>query len=94
VEVTDPRHPLFGRRFRVLFIGRPPGRPGHVIVAYRDDYRLRIPIAATNLAAGQVAPPRGKLTRDALRQLVALLKECQTACPQPPNASGADSPTT
>ena len=91
--MTDPRHPLFGRRFRVLFIGRPPGRPGHVMVAYREDIRLRIPIAATDLVGCGVAPPRGKLTRAALRELVALLKECEASCPQQPNACGADSPT-
>jgi hypothetical protein len=32
VEVTDPTHPLYGRRFAVLAISHPPQRPGHVVV--------------------------------------------------------------
>src|SRR3954447_13697438 len=36
VEVTDPSHPLYGRRFQVLSISHPPHGPGHVVVAYRN----------------------------------------------------------
>jgi len=92
--VTDPSHPLFGRRFRVVTISHPPHRPGHVTVAYREGMRLRIPVVATNLAPGGVLLPRTKLTRAALLDLLGVVKECEASCPDRRNASGADSPTT
>ena len=51
IEVTDPSHPLFGRRFRVRHISRQPNRPGYVYVSYRSFMTLRIPVPATELAA-------------------------------------------
>jgi hypothetical protein len=91
--VTDPTHPLFGRRFRVLTLSHPPQRPGHVLVAYQDGMRLRIPVLATNLVPRPLTT-RCKLTPDALRHLLALVQECQRSCPDHPNGSGADSLTT
>ncbi len=90
--MTDPTHPLFGRRFRVVSISHPPRRPGQVTVAYRQGMRLRIPVLATNLVPGTAASPRSKLTRVALLDLLALVKECEASCPVPPGASGPDSP--
>ena len=90
--MTDPTHPLFGRRFRVVTISHPPHRPGHVTVAYREGMRLRLPVTATNLALGSVALPRTKLTRPALLDLLAAVKECAASCPDQRNASGAGSP--
>jgi hypothetical protein len=91
--VTDPAHPLFGQRFQVLSITRPPGRPGHVFVAYQHGTRLRIPVLATDLAPGAPARPRTKLTRAALLDLLALVKECEAPCPDKRSASGAGSAT-
>jgi hypothetical protein len=91
--VTDPTHPLFGRRFQVLSIARPPGRPGHVLVAYRHGARLRIPVLATTLSSTAPALPRTKLTRAALLDLLSLVKECEATCPNQRSASGAGSPT-
>src|SRR5262249_11676553 len=51
IEVTDPTHPLYGRRFPVLSISHPPQRLGHVVVAYRGFMRLRLPVQATRLSA-------------------------------------------
>ena len=92
--MTDPTHPLFGRRFRVLSVTHPPGRPGHVLVAYRHGACLRVPVLATDLAPRASALPRTKLTRAALLDLLALMKECEGLCPDPRSASGAGSPTT
>ena len=92
--MTDPTHPLFGQRFQVLSITRPPGRPGHVFVAYRLGARLRLPVRATDLAPSAPARPRTKLTRAALLDLRALVKECEAPGPDQQSASGADSPTT
>jgi hypothetical protein len=92
--VTDPSHPLYGRRFRVLSISHPPQRPGQVIVAYREGMRLRIPVLATNMVPGNATLPRSKLTRDALLDLLALVKEGEGSCPDHRSGSGAGSPTT
>ena len=91
--MTDPTHPLYGRRFPVLSISHPPQRPGHVVVAYRSFMRLRIPVQATNLAADNGRLPRTTFTRAALLELLALLKECEGPCTDQSGASGSGSPT-
>jgi hypothetical protein len=91
--VTDPTHPLFGRRFQVLSISHPPQRPGHVLVAYRGSLRLRIPVPATDRIPDNASRPGTKFTRDALLELLALLKECPTACADLHGPSGTVSPT-
>jgi len=91
--VTDPTHPLYGRRFPVLSISHPPDHPGHVVVAYRSFMRLRIPVQATSLAADNGRLLRTTFTRAALLDLLALLKECDRPCTGHPGASGNDSPT-
>jgi hypothetical protein len=92
VEVTDPTHPLYGRRFSIVSISHPPQRPGHVVVAYRDFMRLRLPVPATDLAPGHAPALRTTFTRAALRELLALVKECDGPCPCDPEASGTGSP--
>ncbi len=92
VEVTDPSHPLYGRRYSVVSISHPPQRPGHVIVAYRNFMRLRLPVLATDLAPGHAPALRTTFTRAALRELLALVKECDGPCLCDPEASGAGSP--
>ena len=92
VEVTDPTHPLSGRRFQVLSIRHPPQHPGHVIVADRVSMRLRIPVQATNRSSNVASRPRTRFTRDALLELLALLKECPAACADHHGPSGTASP--
>ena len=94
IEVTDPTHPLYGRRFPVLSISHPPQRPGHVVVAYRDSLRLRIPVTVTKPTPVNASRPRTRITRDALLEFLALWKECQAACVDHPGPSGTGSPTT
>jgi hypothetical protein len=91
--VTDPTHPLFGRRFRVLSVSHPSQAPGHVVVAYRDGMRLCLPLPATDLAPDHFPSPCTKFTPEALCGLLALVKECEGPCPGHPGASGTDSPT-
>jgi hypothetical protein len=91
--VTDPTHPLFGRRYRIVSISHPPLFPGHVLVVYREGMRLRIPVLATSLAQDDPPRPRTKYTRDVLLNLLALVKECEASCPVPPDESGKGSPT-
>jgi hypothetical protein len=94
IEVTDPTHPLFGRRFQVLSISHPPQRPGHVVVAYRGSLRLRIPILATDRTPDNAARWRTIFTRDTLLELLTLLKEYQAPCADHPGPSGTISPMT
>ena len=91
--MTDPAHPLYGRRFQVLSISHPPQRPGHVVVAYRGTLRLRIPVPATEPTPVHATRPRTRFTRDALLELLALLKECQAPCADHRGPSGTTSPT-
>jgi len=92
IEVTDPAHPLHGRRFQVVSISHPPHHPGHVIVAYRDCLRLRIPVQATERNPDNATRSRTKFTRDALLEFLTLLKECPTACADLHRPSGTVSP--
>jgi hypothetical protein len=93
IEVTDPTHPLFGRRFPIVSVSHPLQRPGHVVVAYRDFMRLRISVQATNLTADIGSQVRTQFTREAILALLALLKECEDSCPAHPGTSGTDCPT-
>ena len=44
IEVTDPTHPLFGRRFPLRSVSAPAHGAGHVFVAYRGHMTLRLPL--------------------------------------------------
>src|SRR5713101_7106798 len=78
VEVTDPGHPLFGRRF-VLLSTRPRAHSmGYIFVAYRDTMVLRIPQTATNLVSPPPASaPISKLTSHAITELISLAEQCE-----------------
>ncbi len=59
IEVTDPAHPLFGRRFPVLSVSQNPQPSGHIPVAYLVpcDFAL---IAATDRNLVNASRPRTK----------------------------------
>ena len=82
VEVTDPTHPLFGRRFPVLSISRQRLSPPTVFVAYRDTMRLRIPVSSTSLES-QPRTPGTKWTRAAIREFLSLVQEVAPPCHSP-----------
>ena len=90
VEVNDPTHPLYGRTFPIHSVSRPLHGPGHVCVFFREHIILRLPRDATNLVCRH-APPPTKLTLEAIHNLLALVKECATLCPNNPRPSGTDS---
>src|SRR5678810_57511 len=56
VEVTDPGHPLYGRRFALLSTRPRPHSVGYIFVTYRDTMVLRIPQAATSLVTLPLEP--------------------------------------
>jgi hypothetical protein len=91
IEITDPAHPLFGRRFEVLSISAPLNSPGHVFVRYHEKMALRIPIIATNLAATR-GLIRTKLTSQAIEQFISLAHQCEVLCQPNHKTSGSDSP--
>src|ERR1700674_839032 len=93
IEVTDARHPLFGRRFPLISMSASPHAPGHVLVEYRDSMALCIPRASTALAPSQPLVPT-KLSGEAVQELLVVAGECEALCPliQPP--SGSDCPQT
>src|SRR5712691_1157423 len=93
VEVTDPSHPLFGRRFALLSTRPRPHSVGYIFVAYRDIMVLRIPQAATSLVT---PPPESqtltKLTSHAITELISFAEQCEVLCPATQPNSGIDSP--
>src|SRR5262249_62323663 len=68
VEVHDRRHPLFGRRFRVVYRALGPGAQGTVYVRYRDEQTLELP--ASVIAAPAVRLPVTRLTFDGAAELL------------------------
>jgi len=61
-------------------------------VAYRGSLRLRIPVQATDRTPDNALRSRTRFTRDALLELLALLKECPAACADHHGQSGTVSP--
>ena len=82
--MTDPAHPLFGRRFKVLGVCRDSTAASHVMVHYRDGIVLRIPLKATSLAALSCDGPRCKLSLTSIQEVMSLVKECEPCQPPAP----------
>jgi len=93
VEVTDSTHPLYGRRFPLLFVSSPPNATSYVYVAYREYMTLRIPKDATNLAPNR-STLQTKLTVAAVEQLISVAEECKVLCQQNQKTSGSNYPNT
>jgi hypothetical protein len=87
VEVTDPTHPLFVRKFRLLEVSRSACGTVQVTVRYRDDLTLRLPQHATSLSGLAGIAIRSKLTAAAVRDLLAFVKENES-CLRPSRKSG------
>ncbi len=87
-----PRNPvecaLFGRHFQLIAIFAPLQTPGHVLVTYRQQMVLSIPLLATNLSLPRPGLAT-KLTSQALTELMSLAEECEVlSCPTDPKTSG------
>jgi len=89
IEVTDPTHPLFGRRFAVRSLSRPPGQPGSAYVVYQETMTLRIPLAATDRHCCPRSRTRTKWTSEAIADVLALLTEVPPPCPPAPSGNGS-----
>jgi len=90
VEVTDPTHPLYQRKFDLVSV--PSGGTGtsYLIVRYRGSLSLRIPLRCTSLSDLVQHAVRSKLTANAARELLTLVKECES-CARQPRKSGRTS---
>ena len=88
--MTDPTHPLFGRRFPVVSRTSSLPGPGHVLVAYRQYMLLRIPVIATSLTPS-LPVARTKLSAQAIKDLVTLATHYEVLCPPTPAPSGPTS---
>lgn len=88
VWVTDPGHPLYGRRFPVHTVTGGDAHSARVFVIYRGDHRLMILRAATNLSVLVRTEPRSKLSARAVREFLTLVKEYEL-CPHIPVSSGS-----
>ncbi len=85
IEVVDPRHPLYGRRYRLISIGKET-----TARHYRFGLTLLLPLGVTNLERNglpRAAPT--KLSLDALQELIALAEESGGTCPSNLEGSGA-----
>jgi len=76
IEVVDPTHPLFGRRFPVISVSSPLHGSGNVFVSYREHMVLRLPVTSTTLAPSRPATST-KLTYSAVQELVAIAEDCE-----------------
>jgi hypothetical protein len=82
IAVTDPRHPLYGRRYVLLSAVHSSSRRVYVHVTDTGDVVLKIPIAATSLRPAPHGRPSSKLSLDAIRDLLRLA--CPSAEPSIP----------
>jgi hypothetical protein len=90
IEVTDPCHPLFGRRFEVHSVTGGDTHSARVYVKYGGDRRLMILREATSLSVLERIAPRSKLCTSAVKDFLALVKEYEL-CPCAPETSGGGS---
>lgn len=87
IEVTDPFHPLYGRRFKVHSLTGGAVETARVYVECRDGIRLLVLRCSTNLSLLDPAGPRSKLTAVAVKEFLALVQEYEP-CLLRPRKSG------
>jgi hypothetical protein len=93
--VVDPRHPLYGQRYRLISIGKETTTRGackesFARVHYRFGLTLLLPLGVTNLERkGFWRAATTKLSLEALQDLIALTEESEGACPSNLERSGA-----
>jgi hypothetical protein len=88
VTITAPGHPLYRRSFKLLSVSHGSRGAGFVEILYREGIAIRVPMGVTDLSVLVEAEPRSKLTANAVRDLLALVKEYEP-CLLPPKTSGA-----
>jgi hypothetical protein len=90
VEVVDPAHPLYRRRFRVVSVIRESRTARIVRVEWRFGLTLLLPLSVTDIGAfEEPRTMRTKLSVEALEDLVAVAEASEGACLSSPKTSGA-----
>ncbi len=79
VEVVDPTHPLFGRKFQILSANKHERAGSHVLVSFCDGITLKIPIASTDLVEYQQVQC-SILTLSSVNELISIINECEELC--------------
>ena len=87
IEVIDPAHPLFGRRYQVAYFSSYRSNRGYVAVVYQGDMRLNIPRTATQLSALRQSLGT-KLTLESVTEFVTLAQQYEVLCQPLPPPSG------
>ena len=94
--MTDPREPLYGKRFRLESVSRSQEEVAHVFLRRDDGIVLRVPLRATSLATLANQAPQAKLCTPAAQEFLDLVKEYELCPPinlppintRKPNKSG------
>jgi hypothetical protein len=93
VEVVDPTHPLYGRRFPLISVTGGLVSTGYARVEYRPGIVLMLPLPVTSLWPNPEARAvRTKLSVEALTELVTISGESEGTCPSSPARSGVTCP--
>ena len=79
IEVTDPKHPLFGRRFSVILMGRGPIDKSCVNVHFKESTILQIPVRSTNLGQ-QEFNLSTKLSLESIKSIIQFFKDSKELC--------------
>jgi hypothetical protein len=80
IEVIDPAHPLYGRRFRLVSIARGTCSESCARVEWRFGLTLLLPLTVTNLGSrNEQRPTCTKLSIEALGELVAVAEASEGA---------------
>ena len=69
IEVVDPAHPLYGRRFPLVSLSHSPRGLPQALVTYQRDILVRIPVSATNLSPAPQLLFKTKISFDAACEL-------------------------
>jgi hypothetical protein len=88
IEVTDPGHPLCGRRFRLLTVTSGVRSAQFARVVYRPDIFLLLPISVTSLHPPTTRSVPTKLCLEALEDLLRVTAEREGECRSTPTTSG------
>jgi hypothetical protein len=90
VEVIDPTHPLYGRRFRLVSITRGTCSDSRARVEWRFGLTLLLPLEVTNLVPrNEQRTTPTKLSIKAIEELVAVAEGSEGECPSSLGRSGA-----
>ena len=81
IEVIDPVHPLYGRRFQLVSVTRTTRSDSRVRAKWRFGLTLLLPLAVTNLAPrNEQRTTPTKLNIEAMEELVAVAEGSEGAC--------------